>query len=224
MREQIEATQAQEEKNDEKKENDDSVTTTTATNCSGGLDDDNDNNGNENENKDESKTHENERNDENELSEDALLKDILSKFSFDGGAVCVTSPIKLQSLERLKIVKIAAGNTHSMCVDSTACGEGSESVCVDYKLVISNKNKESSDGIETCFWPNDYSQDINSNNNIDTFQCGTAPKAYYNLGYDKENEFWDNTNDIDEYYTRKYGIDAFAPHNDDSFTHCKTAT
>ena len=99
----------------EKKENDDSVTITAANESGGGLDDDKDNDGNENENKDESKTDEHERNDENELSGDVLLKDILSKFSFDGGVVCVISPIKLPSLERLKIVKFAAGNTHSMC-------------------------------------------------------------------------------------------------------------
>ena len=51
------------------------------------------------------------------MSADALLQDILSKLLF-GGAICVAPPTKLQSLERLKIVKIAAGNTHAMCVDN----------------------------------------------------------------------------------------------------------
>ena len=55
---------------------------------------------------------------EAELTGDDLLRDILSKFSFESGAACVTAPIRLQTLERVKIVKIAAGNSHSMCLDS----------------------------------------------------------------------------------------------------------
>ena len=51
-----------------------------------------------------------------------------------------------------------------------------------------------------------YSND--SNNNMDTFQYGIAPKAFYNLGDDNEDSFWDdNINDIDEYHTRKYEHD-----------------
>ena len=68
LREHIEATQAR-------------VIGIAQTEEKGGKldDDDSDNNGNENENKDQSKTDE-----ENELSGDALLQDILSKVSFDG--------------------------------------------------------------------------------------------------------------------------------------------
>ena len=72
LREHIAATQARVlgiAQKEEKKKNEDSVTATTAANESGGeLDDDNDNNGSENENKDQSKTDE-----ENELSGDCLM-------------------------------------------------------------------------------------------------------------------------------------------------------
>ena len=85
LREHIESTSicsyvAQEE--EKMKENDDSVTATTAANEGGGGldDDDNDNNQNGNEHK---------INEENELIRDVLLQDILSKFSFDEGAICV---------------------------------------------------------------------------------------------------------------------------------------
>ena len=42
----------------------------------------------------------------------------LRKFSFDGGSLC-NNINKLTIIRKIKIVRIAAGNTHSMCLDNT---------------------------------------------------------------------------------------------------------
>ena len=76
----------------------------------------------------------------------------------DGGAVGVTSRVKLQSLKRLKIVKIAAGKTHSMCIDNkgNAWAFGSNDIIQDNVLMRQTPQNENE---------NENGNNDNNNNN-----------------------------------------------------------